>query len=149
MGFRGYGDLPDSYFIFISGKQPIVTKSSMEAELVAANTVVDYLVWARAMCLEMHSDLLPSILYQDIKSTITAILKGAGTFKRSKHINVRYFYLRQLIEEGVLDVKWVASADMIADILTKPLTGEQFVKALGRLIGLSQERIEFYLSMMK
>ena len=83
VGFRGCGDLPDSYFIFISGKQPIVTKSSMEAELVAANTVVDYLVWARAMCLEMHSDLLPSILYQDNKSTITAILKGAGTFKRS------------------------------------------------------------------
>ena len=39
VGFRGCGDLSDSYFIFIEGKQSIVTKSSMEAELVAANAV--------------------------------------------------------------------------------------------------------------
>ena len=44
---------PGAFFIFISSKQSIVTKSSTEAELVAINEVVDHLVWLKALLQEM------------------------------------------------------------------------------------------------
>jgi hypothetical protein len=81
---------PGAFFIFISIKQSIVTKSSTEAELVAINEVVDYLVWMEALLLELgFASSSPPLLHQDNRSAIILSENGRGSFKRSKHINVR------------------------------------------------------------
>ena len=50
----GCAGFPGAFFIFVSSKQTIVTKSSTEAELVAINDVIDYLVWLKALLEEIE-----------------------------------------------------------------------------------------------
>jgi hypothetical protein len=61
----------------------------------------------------------PSVLYQDNQATILVMNRG-NTFRgRSKHIDVRYYYLTELINDGVIRVEYLNTEDMIADPLTK------------------------------
>jgi hypothetical protein len=61
----------------------------------------------------------PSILFQDNQATILVIQRGQ-TFKgRSKHIDVRYFYIKELIDAGVIRVEYCPTALMLADALSK------------------------------
>ena len=46
VGVRGAGDVQDSFFIFVSAKQGLVTKSFMESEIVAQNTMADWGLWS-------------------------------------------------------------------------------------------------------
>jgi hypothetical protein len=54
---------------------------------------------------------------------------------RSK-LNIRYFFIKQYTEEHGIKVEYVKTSDMVADIFTKPLQGEQFVRLRNRILGL-------------
>jgi hypothetical protein len=56
---------------------------------------------------------------------------------RTKHIDVRYHYIREMVENGEIKVEYLRTEDMIADMLTKPLAKRQFKKLCQRLIGSS------------
>ena len=60
---------------------------------------------------------------QDNQSTMKLILKGRPLSQRTKHIDIRYFFLRKRIANGDICAKYLPTEDMIADILTKPLQG--------------------------
>ena len=66
------------------------------------------------------------IIYQDNKSTIMMAENGKGQFKRTKHIANRYFWVKQFIDSGEVELKYIPTLQMIADLLTKPLFGEMF-----------------------
>jgi hypothetical protein len=155
VGFKGCKELPDSYFMFSSGKQTIVTTSSCEAELVGANKGARNLVWGRQLLegfgvvalgkftLCRNPDIteyayeiveIPS-LKQDNTSTIHLIQQGRGNFKNTKHIRVRYYYIRDLVVSGEIEVVWTPTADMVADILSKGVAWAVFKYLLPMLIG--------------
>jgi hypothetical protein len=50
----------------------------------------------------------------------------ALTSSKSRHIKVRYFFLANRIAAGEVTLEYLATADMVADLLTKPLQGEDF-----------------------
>jgi hypothetical protein len=50
--------------------------------------------------------------------------------RRTKHIDVRYHYVRQLIAFGKMEVDYVPTADMLADVLTKPLPLPAFTRCI-------------------
>ena len=77
----------------------------------------------------------PTIMYQDNKSTILIAQQGTGTFKRTKHIGVRHFWIKELMDSGYLSVEYVSTKNMVADILSKPLVGSQFKYLRGKLLG--------------
>ena len=52
---------------------------------------------------------------------------------KSKHIDVRFHFLRELVNDGVVELSYCNSQDQIADIMTKPLNLEQFEKLRGML----------------
>lgn len=55
---------------------------------------------------------------------------------RTKHIDIRYHFIRQIIEEGLIEVKYIWTEDMVSDMMTKGLGGpkhSKFVKGLGML----------------
>ncbi|GJZ60536.1 retrovirus-related pol polyprotein from transposon TNT 1-94 [Tanacetum coccineum] len=124
------------YVCFLSGaaiawsskRQPIVTLSTTEAEFVAATACACQVVWLRRMF--EHIGLTQeegTVINCDNMSTIK-ISKNPVMHSRSKHIDVRYFFLRDLVNEGTIKLKYCNTQAQVADIMTKPLKAEQFVK---------------------
>ena len=68
-------------------------------------------------------------------STIHLINKGRGNFKNTKHIRVRYYFVRDLVLLGELVVLWRSTMEMVADLLSKGATLSVFGYLLPKLIG--------------
>ena len=67
------------------------------------------------------------ILNQDNQSTKLFSNKGRTSLKkRTRHINIQYFYLHDLIKQGIMSVEYLTTKEMIADYLSKPLSGKLF-----------------------
>ena len=68
----------------------------------------------------------PATVYQDNLSTIFHASKGRSTSERSRHIKIRHFFISHYIESKEVTLKHMPTAEMIADVLTKPLHGAMF-----------------------
>ena len=66
---------------------------------------------------------------EDNKSTIILAEKGKSTNQRTRHINIRYYAVKDLIDRGEALVVYKPTEEMVADYLTKPLQGRQFISA--------------------
>ena len=78
-----------------------------------------------------------NILYQDIKSTILLEENGRKSAgKRSRALNVRYFFLTDQVEKGNVKIVYWPTDDMVSDFMTKPLQGEKFRKFRAEIMGL-------------
>ena len=69
----------------------------------------------------------PPILYEDNESCIK-IVEGARIKSRTKHIDIKYHFVRDAIKDKVISVKYCPTAKMLADFLTKPLTDKVFTE---------------------
>jgi hypothetical protein len=121
-------------------KQKITAKSSSEAELIAASDAAGESIGLRNYLLSRSYNANPVILGQDNLSTKHILEKGIKSARRVKHLNIRYFFVQDYINDQQLSVKYVKTNDMIADVLTKPLQGEQFVRLRDALLGNIPER---------
>ena len=65
--------------------------------------------------------------------------QGTGSFKRAKHIKVRFFWLKDLIDEGEIILKYVPSEELVANMLTKATTGAKFKYLRDKLLGTKSE----------
>ena len=120
--------LGDTAFTWMSKKQPIVTLSTCEAEYVAATTCVSHAIWLRNLLKELNmSQIEPTEIHVDNKSAI-ALAKNPVYHDRSKHIDTRYHYIRECITKQDVKLEYVKSQDQIADIFTKPLKKEDFIR---------------------
>ena len=68
-----------------------------------------------------------------------SIEQGTGSFKRAKHIKVRYFWLKDLIDEEEIVLKYIPSEELVADLLTKAITGAKFKYLRAKLLGMLNE----------
>ncbi|KAH9745480.1 hypothetical protein KPL70_004087 [Citrus sinensis] len=118
----------DTAFTWMSKKQPIVTLSTCEAEYVAATSSVCHAIWLRNLLKELSlAQEEPTEICVDNKSTI-ALSKNPVFHDRSKHIDTRYHFIRECIARKEVQIKYVKSQDQAADIFTKPLKQEDFVR---------------------
>ena len=77
-----------------------------------------------------------NILYQDNKSAMLLELNGrALSSKRTRHIEIRYYYVADQVAQGDVRVVWCPTDKMIAGFLTKFLQGKAFVKFWDLLMG--------------
>ncbi len=113
-----------------STKQKLVSRSSTESELIALHQGLAKVVWLQELLEELGYSYGPSVLFQDNKSTITLAEQGASSSGKSKHISVRYFYVKQLIDAKQVTVEYLPTEAMIADILTKPIVGNKLLRRL-------------------
>ena len=74
----------------------------------------------------------PITMYQDNKSTIH-IAEARSTFKRSRHALLRYQFIQQHIRSEQFQLYHLPTNEMIADILTKPIQGQQFIHLRNQL----------------
>ena len=76
-----------------------------------------------------------NIVFQDNKSTIILEKEGkTSSSKRTKHIKVRYFFIKDMMEQGEMEIKYCPTEQMWSNVLTKPLQGQQFWKIRVMLI---------------
>ena len=102
--------------------QKVTAQSTSEAELIAANAGARDLMYFRDLtCFVTGSDSPASPLRVDNIGAI-AFAEGRGNFSRVKHIAIRYFYIKELIDAEEVEVNHVASKEQLADILTKTVT---------------------------
>ena len=112
-----------------SSKQKLVSKSSTEAELIGVSDVLSHVLWARDFLIEQGHEVGSAKLYQDNTSTILLANKGLSSSGRTRHIGVRYFFIKDRIDAGEVELEHMSTTDMIADILTKPLQGQLCLRA--------------------
>ena len=111
-----------------SKKQTIVTLSTTEAEFVAATTCACQAVWLRRILHMVNfKQEGPTLIYCDNTSTIK-LSKNPVLHGRSKHIDVRFYFLRDLTIDQTIDLVYCKSEDQVADIFTKALKIDAFQK---------------------
>lgn len=120
---------------WISRKQSCVATSTMEAEYVALSGAAQEAVWLRGLLDELdEKQVQATTVYEDNRSCLDFVALDHQK-KRSKHIDIRYHYTRDVCATGVIDLQYCTSEDMIADILTKPLGAER-VRKFAAMMGL-------------
>jgi hypothetical protein len=76
-------------------------------------------------------------VFEDNQSSIILANKNKGaTITRTKHIQVRFFYVKQLIEQNHIKIEYLPTEEMVADILTKPITGKLFLKLRNAILNI-------------
>ena len=120
-----------------SMKQEIVCRSSTESELVALSDATSLAAYELQFMESLGIKVNKAHLYQDNTSTIRLAFNGKSCSDRTKHIKLRYFFIKQYIDSGEFEVTHCPTEMMVADILTKPLKGNQFKKLLA-LMNLSK-----------
>jgi hypothetical protein len=127
------------WFANFHGKQPVVCKSACEMEGVAENMIGDIVEWAREFLEELGFPQKTVIMEVDSTCAIAMMRQGTGSFKRAKHIRIRWFWLKSLIDDGRLELRYRKGEDLVADVLTKPIVGARFWFLTEKLIGWAPE----------
>jgi hypothetical protein len=115
-------------------RQEIVSLSTTESEYVAATYAAKEALWLRSLIHQVFGKTLPpTTLFSDNQSAI-ALAKEHQYHARTKHIDVRFHFIRWIIEEGKIRLVYCPTEDMVADVFTKALPSpkvKHFAIALG------------------
>ena len=124
--------LGNNLISWFSKKQNCVSLSTAEAEYIAAGSSCSQLVWMKQMLKEYNVEQDVMTLYCDNMSAIN-ISKNPVQHSRTKHIDIRHHYIRDLVDDKVITLKHVDTEEQMADIFTKALDANQFEKLRGKL----------------
>jgi len=122
-----------------SKKQSLVSLSSTEAEYVACSEAIREGIWLRRLYHEITTSkgntILPSIqlVLSDSQGAI-CLAKTPRFNTRTKHIDVKYHFVQDAYAQGLIELNYLPTTDMPADIMTKPLprdTHQRHVKGMG------------------
>ena len=114
-----------------SSKQSCVALSTTEAEYIALSSASQEAIWLQ----QLMSDLLnkrvqETTILEDNQSTI-CLAKNQQVHGKTKHVDIKYHFIRDLVEAERIKLTYCASKDMVADMLTKGLPIKQFEKLRG------------------
>jgi hypothetical protein len=132
MGADGEGGAIET----MSRKQKLNTRSSTHAKLVRADDAANMILWRKHFMEGQGIPIADNVLLQDNKSAIlleTNGVKSAG--KRSRALNVRYFFLADQVEKKNLRIEYCPTDNMVANYMTKPLQGHKFRKFRAAIMG--------------
>lgn len=112
-----------------STKQKVNSRSSTESELVAVDDKISKIVWTKKFLESQGFNVKLNIIYQDNESTIKLENNGKeSSGKRTRHFDIKFFYVNDLVKRGEVTIKYCPTNDMLADYMSKPLTGPKFSK---------------------
>ena len=126
-------------FTWLSKNQPIVTLSTCEVEYVAASWCVCHAIWLRNFLSEMELKQRGATVIQVNNKSVIELAKNPVNHERSKHIYVRFHFIRDNMNEGNVELLHVASQDQVADIFTKPLL-KVLLDKYKKMIGMTDGR---------
>ncbi|GJT71550.1 retrovirus-related pol polyprotein from transposon TNT 1-94 [Tanacetum coccineum] len=124
----------DKLVSWSSKKQDCTSMSSAEAEYVSLSACCAQVLWLRTQLTDygFHFDKIP--MYCDSKAAI-AISCNPVQHSRTKHIDVRYHFIKEQVEKGIVELFFVGTEYQLADLFTKALSEDRF-KSLVRQLGM-------------
>jgi len=119
-----------------ASKQKTVTTSTTEAELLSISHAAKEVIWWNRLLRDIGLDVEHDVTVDcDNKQTVNLLQsKEPILHTKLRHVDIRQHWLRELVQDKKICIKWVPTAQMPADGLTKALSvnnHEKFVKMLG------------------
>lgn len=112
-----------------------MTLSTTEAEYVAAASCACQCLWLKRVLEKLgHKEKRSTMIQCDNSSTIK-LSKNSVFHGRSKHIDIKFHFLRDLVKDGVVELSYCNSQEQVADIMTKPIKLDQYLK-LRKMMGM-------------
>jgi hypothetical protein len=110
-----------------SRKQKINTRSSTESELVGVDDAMPSILWSLYFIQEQGFGTTHALVYQDNKSAILLETNGKlSSSKRTKHIKMKYFFVKDKVDDGEVQIEHLPTEKMWIDMHTKPSQGLRF-----------------------
>ncbi len=117
-------------------KQKLNTRSSTESELVGVDDMMPIIIWTCYFLLSQGYGIVENLLLQENKSSILLEQnRKASSSKRTRHINIRYFFITDQVNMKEISPHWCPTKDMVTDFWTKPLQGSHFRKLRDYIMG--------------
>lgn len=106
---------------WMSQRQPIVATSTTEAEIIAANEAAKEMIWLTRLFTTI-SELKQIPVLQVDNSAAVKLSQNPEFHRRTKHIAIKYFFIREKIAEKRIGIKQISTEHQLADVMTKPLS---------------------------
>ena len=113
-----------------------------KATLVGLSVSANQSIFIRSFLIAMGYKMEPVTIYQDNQSCMALVERGRSGAERTRHIQIRYFWVKERVDTGEVLVVYLRSEDMYANVLTKPLQGSQFRRERDGLTGWPAESAE-------
>ena len=110
-----------------SRKQQTVALSTCEAEYISLANAVQEAKFLKQLCQDMNIVIKDVVINVDNQGAIN-LAKNPVNHQRSKHIDIKYHFIRSEIQNGNVNLQYVPTDDNVADIFTKPATKAKLVK---------------------
>jgi len=115
----------------------VVALSSYEAKYIATTTAATQALWLLRMQAELLGKKVDVVELKVDSRSALALAKNPIFHERSKHIRIKYHFIRDCLEDGSIKASHIATTDQLANILTKSLGKSKFQEMRER-IGLQQ-----------
>ena len=111
----------------ISVKQKVNTRSLTEAEVVSVDNIMGPILWIHYFLEHQGYEVRDNVLLQDNQSAIHLETNGrASASKRSRHMNIRYFFVTNQVLKGLILIRYCPTDEMDSNYHTKPLQGRKY-----------------------
>eukprot|EP00253_Pinus_taeda_P031875 PITA_31875 len=120
-----------------SKSQPVVALSTAEAEYVAATAAACQVVWMRRMLRSLCQEQTKGTMIFCDNSLAIALSKNFVFHKRTKQIDTKFYYIKELVNNGEIVLQHYRTQELVADILTKPLDQKSF-EFLRKCLGMTE-----------
>jgi len=111
---------------WISKLQTVVALSTTEAEYMAATQACKEAIWMQRLLEELRHKQRVISLYCDSQSALH-IARNPAFHSRTKHIDVQYHFVREVVESGQVDMQKIHTENNLAEVLTKPVATDKFL----------------------
>ena len=125
--------LGESLVAWLSKKQTSISLSTTKVEYIAAATCCTQVMWRNKTLQDMKVSIDEPISIKCDNTSAISISKNPVLHSKTKHIPIKYHFLREQVAQKVVKLEYVATKEQTTDIFTKPLTREPFEYLRDRL----------------
>ena len=119
-----------------SSKQKLNTRSTTESELVGVSEYLPYPIWQINFWKEQGYDVRNHYVYQDNESAIKMEKNGRNSCTgNSRHVDIKYFWVKDCVDKGMVEIKYFPTTLMLSDYFTKALQGNLFRRFRNVIMG--------------
>jgi len=108
-------------------------QSTVEAEYIVSSDASREAIWLRKLIFGLFGNKLETTVIHCDNQSCMKLTENLVFHDRSKHIDMKYHYIKDMVQRKTIKLQYIATSEQIADILNKPLLLKQFLHLRGKL----------------